>query len=229
MRPDGSIERELHDQGFSLVAGVDEVGRGALAGPLVAGAVILPDDFDLPGLKDSKLLTPKQRDVLAVKIREQAIALSLVRVTPAIIDRRGLHKSNVRALRAAVSRLDPRPHYALSDGFSVPRMPVPTLSIRKGDRVAASVAAASIVAKVVRDRAMKRLHRRYPAFGFARNKGYGTAEHWSALRDHGPSPVHRMSFKGVGAHGTVETELLEAEFDELAALGQEVLVSAGAP
>ena len=229
MRPDGSIERELHDQGFSLVAGVDEVGRGALAGPLVAGAVILPDDFDLPGLKDSKLLTPKQRDVLAVKIREQAVALSLVRVTPAIIDRRGLHKSNVRALRVAISRLDPAPQYALSDGFAIPRMRVPNLSIRKGDRVAASVAAASIVAKVVRDRAMKRLHRRYPAFGFARNKGYGTAEHWSALRVHGPSPVHRMSFKGVGAHGTVETELLETELDELAALGEEVLVSAGSP
>ncbi|MGH2728869.1 MAG: ribonuclease HII [Actinomycetota bacterium] len=228
MRPDGAIERELQDQGFSLVAGVDEVGRGALAGPLYAGAVILPDDWDLPGLKDSKLLTPKQREVLAVKIREQAVALRLVRVTPAIIDRRGLHKSNVRALRAAVARLDPRPHYALSDGFSVPRMPVPTLSIRKGDRVAASVAAASIVAKVVRDRAMRRLHRRYPMFGFARNKGYGTAEHWEALREHGPSPVHRMSFKGVGAHGTFEAELLETELDELSELGQE-LVSAGAP
>lgn len=227
MRPDGSIERELHDQGFALVAGVDEVGRGALAGPLVTAAVILPEEWDLPGLKDSKLLTPKQRDVLSVKIREQALALTLVRVTPAIIDRRGLHKSNVRALRAAVARLDPRPHYALSDGFAVPRMPVPTLSIRKGDRVAASVAAASIVAKVFRDRSMKRLHRRYPMYGFARNKGYGTAEHWSALRVHGASDVHRLSFKGVGAHGTEEAELLEAERDELAELGQE-LVPAGA-
>jgi ribonuclease HII len=227
MRPDGSIERELRDQGFALVAGVDEVGRGALAGPLLAAAVILPDDFDLPGLKDSKLLTPKQRDVLSVMIREQALALAMVRVTPAIIDRRGLHKSNVRALRVAVSRLEPRPHYALSDGFSVPRMPVPTLSIRKGDRVAASVAAASIVAKVVRDRSMRRLHRRFPMFGFARNKGYGTAEHWSALRTHGPTPIHRMSFKGVGAQGTVEADLLETELDELSALGQE-LVPAGA-
>jgi len=228
MRPDGAIERELQDQGFRLVAGVDEVGRGALAGPLYAGAVILPEDWDLPGLKDSKLLTPKQRDVLAVKIRAQAVALRLVRVTPAIIDRRGLHKSNVRALRNAVARLDPRPHYALSDGFSVPRMPVPTLSIRKGDRVAASVAAASIVAKVVRDRAMRRLHRKFPMYGFARNKGYGTAEHWDALRVNGPSPVHRMSFKGVGTHGTFEADLLETELDELAELGQE-LVPAGVP
>ncbi|MEX2556260.1 MAG: ribonuclease HII [Actinomycetota bacterium] len=228
MRPDGAIERELHDQGFALVAGVDEVGRGALAGPLVAGAVILPDDFDLPGLNDSKLLTPKQRDVLAVKIRAQAVALTLVRVTPAIIDRRGLHKSNIRALRAAIARLEPRPNYALSDGFSVPRMPVPTLSIRKGDRVAASVAAASIVAKVVRDRTMRRLHRRFPEFGFASNKGYGTREHWTALRAHGPTPVHRMSFKGVGAGGTIEAELLEAELDELTALGQE-LVPSGSP
>lgn len=226
MRPDGSIERELRDQGFALVAGVDEVGRGALAGPLVAAAVILPESFDLPGLRDSKLLTAKQREVLSRLIHEQAVAIAMVRVTPAIIDRRGLHKSNVRALRVAVSRLEPRPHYALSDGFSVPRMPVPTLSIRKGDRVSASVAAASIVAKVVRDRSMRRLHRRFPMFGFASNKGYGTAEHWSALRAHGPTPVHRMSFKGVGAHGTVETDLLETELDEMEALGQR-LVAAG--
>jgi ribonuclease HII len=224
MRPDGSIERQLHEQGFPLVAGVDEVGRGALAGPLVTAAVILPEDWDLPGLKDSKLCTPKVRDRLSAAIREQALAFALVRVTPQIIDRRGLHRSNLRALRAAIARLQPRPNYALTDGFPIPRMPVPALSIRKGDRVAASVAAASIVAKVSRDRAMRRLHRQYPAFGFKNNKGYGTAEHWQALREHGPSPVHRLSFKGVGAHGTVETELLESELDELITLDQAPVV-----
>lgn len=209
IRPDGFIERELHAQGFPLVAGTDEVGRGALAGPLVAAAVILPADLDFSGLRDSKLLTPKAREGTAAWIREHALALSIVRITPAVIDRRGLHKSNIRALRAAISKLEPRPSYALTDGFPVPRMPCPALSIKKGDAVSATVAAASIVAKVYRDRAMKRLHRRYPAFGFARNKGYGTGEHWRALREHGPCDVHRMSFKGVGVDGTVIAEAIE--------------------
>ena len=213
MRPDGYIEHTLREQGFSLVAGTDEVGRGALAGPLVVAAVILPADFDLTGVRDSKLLTPTQRERMAVKIREHALAVSLVRVTPQVIDKRGLHKSNLRALRAAIARLVPRPDYALTDGFPVKRMPCPSLGIKKGDRVSASVAAASIVAKVVRDRGMRRLHRAYPAFGFARNKGYGTAEHWRALRDVGPSPVHRLSFKGVGAEGTLIAETLE-DWDE---------------
>jgi ribonuclease HII len=209
MRPDGFIERQLHAQGFQFVAGTDEVGRGALAGPLVAAAVILPVDADLEGLRDSKMLSPKVRERMAASIREQAVAISIVRITPQVIDRRGLHKSNIRALRAAVSRLDPRPHYALTDGFPVSRMKVPALSIKKGDQISATVAAASIVAKVVRDRAMRRLHRKFPAFGFARNKGYGTAEHWRALRDAGPSPVHRMSFKGVGVDGTIVAESLD--------------------
>jgi len=212
-QPDGFIERQLRAQGFSLVAGTDEVGRGALAGPLVAAAVILHPDADLEGLRDSKLLTPKTRERMAAVVRERAVAISIVRITPKVIDRRGLQRSNIRALRAAIARLDPRPHYALTDGFPVPRMPVPALSIKKGDRVSATVAAASIVAKVVRDRAMRRLHPRYPAFGFARNKGYGTAEHWRALRDQGPSPVHRLSFKGVGADGTIVAESLE-DWDE---------------
>lgn len=207
--PDGFIERQLHEQGFSLVGGTDEVGRGALAGPLVAAAVILPEDDDLAGLRDSKLLTPLARERAAASIRERAVAIAIVRITPQVIDRRGLHRSNIRALRAAIARLDPRPSYALTDGFPVPRMPVPALSIKKGDRVSATVAAASIVAKVFRDRTMRRLHRRFPAFGFARNKGYGTAEHWRALRDVGPSPVHRLSFKGVGLHGTIVAESLE--------------------
>ncbi|MFY9588410.1 MAG: ribonuclease HII [Actinomycetota bacterium] len=213
MRPDGFIEQQLREQGFSLVAGTDEVGRGALAGPLVAAAVILPPDFDISGLRDSKLMTPLARERMSATIREHAVALTLVRITPQVIDKRGLHKSNLRALRAAIARLDPRPDYALTDGFPVKRMPCPALGIKKGDRISASVAAASIVAKVVRDRAMKRLHRTYPAFGFVRNKGYGTAEHWRALRDVGPSPVHRLSFKGVGVEGTIIAESLE-DWDE---------------
>jgi ribonuclease HII len=208
-RPDGFIERELHAQGFTLVGGTDEVGRGALAGPLVAAAVILPADIDFEGLRDSKLLTPSQREKMAVWVREHAVAISIVRITPKIIDQRGLHKSNIRALRRAICRLEPRPSYALTDGFPVSRMPVPALSIKKGDRVSATVAAASIVAKVFRDRSMRRLHRRHPEFGFARNKGYGTGEHWRALREHGPCEVHRLSFKGVGVDGTIVAESLE--------------------
>lgn len=206
MEPDGEIERGLREHGFSLVAGVDEAGRGALAGPLVAAAVILPAEFALPGLRDSKLLTSPARERLAEAIREQALALSVVRVTPRAIDRRGLHRSNLRALRQAILRLRPGPDYALSDGYAVSRLRIPTLSIRKGDRVSASVAAASIVAKVVRDRAMRRLHRRYPDFAFDRNKGYGTAEHFEAIRRLGPSAVHRLSFAGVGSNGAAVSE-----------------------
>lgn len=193
----GLLERRLHAEGFTLVAGVDEVGRGALAGPLVVCAVILPVGYDLPGLRDSKLLTPLARARLAAEIRHQAVALRIVRVTPLSIDRHGLQRCNLRALRRAVARLRPAPEYALSDGYALRRLGIPTLSIVKGDRVAASVAAASVVAKVVRDRAMARLHRVFPAYGFDRHKGYGTGAHRDALRAHGPSPVHRLSFFGV--------------------------------
>lgn len=197
MGPDGELERRLQAEGFRLVAGADEAGRGALAGPLLAAAVILPESFDLPGLRDSKLCTPLTRERLAREIRRQAVAISVVRVTPARIDRRGLHKSNLWALRRAVTRLAPHAEYVLCDGFRLRRLAMPALAIKKGDRIAASVAAASIIAKVTRDRAMRRLARTHSAFGFDRNKGYGTAEHWAALRAHGPSPVHRLSFAGV--------------------------------
>ena len=197
MDPDGAMEARLREAGFRLVAGTDEVGRGALAGPLVAGAVILPDSYDLPGLRDSKLCTRAQRERLAVQIRRQAVAWSLVRVTPAIIDRRGLHVMNMWALRRAVAKLDPCPDYVLSDGFRIKRLRVPSLSVKKGDRVSASVAAASIVAKVARDRAMRRLARRYPGYGFETNVGYGTGAHRNAIRALGPTPIHRRSFQGL--------------------------------
>lgn len=197
MEPDGSLERTLAAAGFHLTAGVDEVGRGALAGPLYACALILPSGCRIEGLRDSKLLSAAQRERLAVLIRDCAVGISIVRVRPSSIDRRGLHVSNLSALRRAVLALAPRPDYVLSDGFRPNRLPVPALSIRKGDRVAASVAAASVLAKVARDAAMRRLARRYPGYGFERNAGYGTAEHLAALRRLGPSPVHRRSFAGV--------------------------------
>ncbi len=198
LEPDGHIERRLRDAGFGLVAGVDETGRGALAGPLVACAVILPEQAELPGLRDSKLLTPLARARLCAEIQEQALAISLVRVPPASIDRRGLHRSNLRALREAAMRLRLTPEYLLVDGCPIRRVPFPCLSIKKGDRVSIAVAAASVVAKVTRDRMMVNLNRRHPGYGFNENKGYGTPEHWRALDKLGPSPQHRLSFYGVG-------------------------------
>jgi ribonuclease HII len=190
-------EGALRAQGFSRVAGADEAGRGALAGPLVAAAVILPDGFDREGINDSKLLTAAQRETQFERIRA-ACLIAVRKIEPGVLDERGLHRSNLALLRRCVKALDPVPDYVLTDGFPVARMPCPSLGIKKGDTVAASIAAASIVAKVTRDRIMRRLHRRYPDFNFAENKGYGTPEHWIALDRHGPSDIHRLSFAGVG-------------------------------
>jgi ribonuclease HII len=190
-------ERVLREQGFTRVAGADEAGRGALAGPLVAAAVVLPDGFDPDGIDDSKLLTRLQREAAYERI-VAAASFTVAKVEPAVIDRRGLHRSNIALLRRCIRALDPVPEYALTDGFPVPRMPCPSLGIKKGDAVAVSVAAASIVAKVTRDRIMDRMHRRYPAWGFDHNRGYGTPEHLEVLDRLGPTPIHRLSFACVG-------------------------------
>jgi ribonuclease HII len=190
-------ERLLRDQGFSLVAGVDEAGRGALAGPLIAGAVILPAGFDCDGLKDSKELTPQQRAEWFERIDRAAVAWSVRRAYPSRIDRRGLHKTNVWLLRQVVLALEVRPDFVLADGFALRSIGVPQLAVKKGDVTCASVAAASIMAKVSRDRAMARYHRRFPQYGFDRHKGYGTPSHRAAIALHGPSEIHRMSFKGM--------------------------------
>jgi ribonuclease HII len=190
-------ERALRDQGFARVAGVDEAGRGALAGPMLAAAVILPDGFDLDGIRDSKQLSPKQRDEAFARIHAGA-CVAVVKATPAAIDKRGLHRCNIALLREAACDLAPEPDYVLTDGFAPPRMPFPTLAVKKGDAVSASIAAASIIAKVTRDRIMDELHRRYPEYGFDANKGYGTGDHLDALQRLGPTGVHRLSFAGVG-------------------------------
>ncbi|MDH5223610.1 MAG: ribonuclease HII [Actinomycetota bacterium] len=185
------FERMLAAQGFERVAGADEAGRGALAGPLVAAAVILPAGFDLEGINDSKVLSEPQREAAYSRIVGSA-TWTACKAQPAAIDARGLHRSNIALLRRAAKALEP--DYVLTDGFPVPRIPCPSIGVKKGDAVSASVAAASIIAKVTRDRIMRRLHKRYPAFGFDHNKGYGTPEHLDALDRHGPTPVHRMSF-----------------------------------
>jgi ribonuclease HII len=190
-------ERQLHARGIRAVAGVDEAGRGALAGPLVAAAVILPEGFDADGLEDSKLLTPKQRGEAYVRIVEGAVAWSVCRAMPVRIDRRGLHKTNLALLRRALRCLEVTPEFVLSDGFPLKRVGIPGFGVRKGDVVCASIAAASIVAKVTRDRTMVRYHRRFPDYGFKNNKGYGTHQHWDALWRLGPTPIHRRSFNHV--------------------------------
>lgn len=202
----GRYERRLREQGFRTIAGVDEAGRGALAGPMVAAAVVLPADFDLDGIDDSKALSVRRREACYRRIVEGALALSVRRAMPSRIDRRGLHRSNLWLLRRAVLDLPIRPDYVLTDGYAIPRLDLPHLSIRKGDAVAACVAAASIVAKVTRDRMMDRYHRRFPGYGFDRHRGYGTAGHFEALARLGPSPIHRLSFRGVvpaGCEGVI--------------------------
>ena len=195
------FEDRLRDAGFGRVAGADEAGRGALAGPLVAAAVVLPADHTIHGLADSKLLTPTRRTQLAAQIEQAALAISVARVSPERIDAQGLHRTNLALLARVLRTLPGGYDYALADGFPIPRMPAPVLGIRKGDQVVACVAAASIIAKVTRDRIMTRAARRYPGYGFERHKGYGTDEHWAALRALGPSAYHRHSFAGVATAG----------------------------
>jgi len=192
------FEDQLRDAGFPRVAGCDEAGRGALAGPLVAAAVVLPPACPIEGLADSKLLTPPRRAELAEQIREHAVAHAVVWAGPASIDRDGIQRTNLELLARALRSLPGGFDYGLADGFGLTcDLPAPVLGVRKGDRVAQCVAAASILAKVTRDRMLIRAARRFPRYGFERHKGYGTDEHWAALRAHGPSAYHRRSFTGV--------------------------------
>lgn len=196
-----ALDRVLQRCGFRHVAGVDEAGRGACAGPLVVAAVVLPEGRrgQVPGLADSKLLTPAAREAACAEVVGRAVATSVVVVPPEQVDRCGLHVMNVRAMRQAVARLRPTPGYVLTDGFPVAGLPSPGLAVWKGDRVAASVAAASVLAKVTRDRMMVELHERWPQYDFARHKGYATPEHAAALAEHGPCPQHRFSYVNVRA------------------------------
>jgi ribonuclease HII len=192
-------ERALRRAGLDPVAGVDEAGRGACAGPLVAAAVVLPEGRrgEVPGLADSKLLTPSARERCYDQVVRRALAWSVVVVEADECDRIGMHVANVEALRRALARLDVRPSYVLTDGFPVDGLEVPGLAVWKGDRVTACIAAASVVAKVTRDRIMARLHELYPVYDFATHKGYVTTAHTAALVEHGPCPLHRRRFVNV--------------------------------
>ncbi len=192
-------ERALRRAGIDPIAGVDEAGRGACAGPLVAGAAILPPGKAgiIPGLADSKLLTEKARERCYAHIVRRALAWSVVVIESEECDRLGMHVANVEALRRAVALLELPPAYVLTDGFPVDGLGVPGLAVWKGDRVAACIAAASVLAKVTRDRIMVGLDVDWPAYDFKTHKGYITDAHAAALTEHGPSPVHRWRFINV--------------------------------
>src|SRR5215210_707197 len=193
------LERSLRRRGFASVAGADEAGRGACAGPLVGAACVLPAGRRgrVPGLADSKLLTPAARERVYAEVVERAVSWSVVSIPVEELDARGMHVTNLEALRRAVMTLDPAPEYVLTDGFPVPGLARPGLAVWKGDRVAACVAAASVLAKVTRDRMMLELHERWPEYDFAGHKGYITDVHSAALERHGPCPEHRMRFVNV--------------------------------
>lgn len=197
------FERALARQGLHPVAGVDEAGRGACAGPLVASAVIL--ERPIKGLADSKLLTEARREACFDLIMERAVDVSVVVISAADCDRMGMHVANIAALRRALARLAVRPGYILTDGFPVDGLGAPGLAMWKGDRVAASIAAASVIAKVTRDRMMVQMHEDYPAYDFATHKGYSTPLHQEALKLHGPCDEHRRRYVNVRAamEGTV--------------------------
>ena len=194
-----AYERVLNRAGLSPVAGIDEAGRGACAGPLVVAAVVFGPDgrTSVPGLADSKELQPQAREEVYRHLVRSAFAWHVVVIPPGDIDRLGLHVCNVTGMRQALAGLRCKPGFVLIDGFPVRGLGVPSLAMWKGDQVAACVAAASILAKVTRDRIMTDLDERHPQYGFAQHKGYCTPEHGSALMEHGPCPSHRYSYVNV--------------------------------
>ncbi len=190
-----ALENALRRVGFRHVAGVDEVGRGCLAGPVTAGAVILDPDRHIPGLADSKVVPPDERDDLYEEIVRHALAWTVASSDPRQIDHLNIHHASLDAMRRAVLALAPAPDVVLVDAFRIPDLPMEQRGIVKGDRRCAAIAAASIVAKVTRDREMVALHQQDPRYGFARHKGYATPEHLAAVAQFGYSEVHRRSFR----------------------------------
>jgi ribonuclease HII len=197
-RCDGTLERELHARGFSAVAGIDEVGRGSLFGAVVAAAVILHPERPIRGLNDSKLLDAERREILAVRIRERAIAWAVASVDAALIDLVNIYQASRLAMRLAVEQLSPRPDFLLVDALPL-ELPIPQRPIIHGDARCQSIAAASIIAKVHRDRTMVEWDAVYPEYGLAHNKGYSAPQHLEALERCGPTPLHRLSFEPVRA------------------------------
>lgn len=188
------IEKDLYDRGLKLICGVDEAGRGPLAGPVCAAAVILPAFAEIPGLNDSKKLSDKRRRELFPLIQEQAVAYSVVMIDEKDIDRINILQATLCAMEQAIANLKIKPEFALIDGNREKDFGVPCQTVVHGDSRSASIAAASILAKVTRDNYMISMAEMYPEYGFEIHKGYGTKAHYQALREHGPCPLHRMTF-----------------------------------
>jgi ribonuclease HII len=197
-RCEATLERELRARGFRAIAGVDEVGRGALFGPVVAAAVVLSADRPVRGLNDSKQLEPERRETLSGRIRERACAWAIAAVDAATIDSVNIYQASRLAMRLAVSRLDPAPDFLLVDAVSID-LPIPQRPLIQGDARCHAIAAASIIAKVHRDACMRVWDRVFPEYGLAGHKGYATPEHCKALEEYGPTPLHRLSFAPVRA------------------------------
>ena len=195
------IEQTLLQAGIKSIAGVDEAGRGPCAGPLVVAAVVLSDPFSpaLSQVKDSKELTESKREELFDVVVNNSSAYSIIEISADEIDQYGLHKCNIEGMRRAVNGLSQTPEYVLTDGYAIPGLTVPNLSVWKGDQVAISISAASILAKVYRDRIMIELDKQYPNYGFASHKGYITALHTDSIKKHGVLPIHRKSFSNISA------------------------------
>jgi len=199
-KPSFTEEKILEAQGYQYIAGIDEVGRGPLAGPVVAAAVILPCHIDTPWLnqvKDSKQLSPARRELLFHHIHEVAISIGIGVVQHKIIDAEGIVKATRLAMKLAIGQLSPPPEFLLIDYMRLPEVPLPQKGITNGDSLCFSIACASIIAKVSRDHMMRELDGIYPGYGLAQHKGYGTREHLACLCRLGPSPIHRQSFKPV--------------------------------
>ncbi len=195
------IEQLLTAAGIAPIAGVDEAGRGACAGPLVIASVVLNDPFapELTPVRDSKELSESKREIVFDLIQKCATSISVVIVSSEEVDTRGVHAANLDGMRRAVLGLNIEPAYVLTDGYAIEGLGVPNLAVWKGDQVVVSISAASIIAKVTRDRIMRELDLEFPEYGFAGHKGYITAGHTKALEKHGPTPQHRTSFSNVAA------------------------------
>jgi ribonuclease HII len=191
------FERDAYRSGYACVAGLDEAGRGPLAGPVVAAAVVLPRDLLIPGLTDSKQVPEAERERLFGVIRSQAVCSGIGIADERTIDEVNILQATIIAMERALASLAPRPDYLLLDALTLPRLALPQKPLIKGDCRSHSIAAASILAKVTRDRMMLELHDRYPQYNFRKHKGYGTREHLDAIREHGPCEAHRRSFQPV--------------------------------
>ena len=190
-------ESTARKEGYRIIAGVDEAGRGPLAGPVVAAAVIIPEGTSIPGVKDSKKMTEKAREDAFPVICKKALSIGIGVISSKAIDKINILRASLEAMKEAVLFLDPSPEYVLVDGINKIPCFIPQRCIKKGDQLSQSISAASVIAKVYRDRIMRSYHELYPGYGFHRHKGYGTAFHIKALGRLGPSPVHRLTFKRV--------------------------------